>query len=197
MDVTVSTIVHKHTNSYLIGVGESFLLYDCGWQDSFPYIKAALRDNGVSFEQLLGVFVSHFHPDHAGTVELLRRHNVRPLILERQLPYIAWLNTFFTDLKNDPNGDYMPFDESSITPLTLKAAEDMLLSAGIEGKVVYTPGHSPDSISLILGDMAFVGDLPPYEDESAETKESWELIRDCGVTMVYPAHSKPYEITTY
>lgn len=148
-------------------------------------IKAALRGHGLTFEQVRGVFVSHFHPDHAGTLELLRRHGVIPWILERQAPHIAWLNEFFTQKKNDPHGDYAPLDVDIVLPITPDEARRHLADCSIEGKILYTPGHSDDSITLIAGNAAFVGDMPPYE---------WHSIADCGVRRIYPAHGAATKI---
>ncbi|MDR1131804.1 MAG: immunity protein Imm5 [Oscillospiraceae bacterium] len=50
--MTVRTIIRKHANIYLIGGGRH-ILFDCGRQDSFPAIKAALREYGIGFEQIL------------------------------------------------------------------------------------------------------------------------------------------------
>jgi len=193
-----STIKHKHANIYLIGEKDGCFLYDCGWQDSFPIIKASLREYGVDFSQLIGVFVSHFHPDHAGSVELLRQHGVRPLILERQVPYIDWLNEFFKQKKNDPNGQFVPLDEKTITPISFSEASKILADYSIDGKILYTPGHSDDSISLVVGNAAFVGDLPPFETAGSYGKEevltSWNDICTCGATQIYPAHGEKYNI---
>ena len=194
--MTVRTIAHKHANMYLIG-NDPYILFDCGWHDSFSVIKKALRDYGVSFERLHGLFISHFHPDHAGTVELLQRHGVRPLILERQVPYIAWLNEFFTKPKNDTHGDYVPLGVSTIIPLTMDMVSQALAECGIKGEIIYTPGHSDDSISLVVGDTAFVGDLPPYENAESYGEAvvmSWRKLIACGVKTVYPAHGLNYEI---
>ncbi|GHV35253.1 hypothetical protein FACS18949_12850 [Clostridia bacterium] len=38
--MTVRTITHKHANMYLIDIDDRYLLFDCGWQDSFPIVKA-------------------------------------------------------------------------------------------------------------------------------------------------------------
>lgn len=191
---TIRRITHKHTNMYLIG-DERVFLFDCGWQDSFPVIKSALRDYGMGFERVAGVFVSHFHPDHAGCVELLRRHGATPLVLERQIPQVAWLNEFFRQFRNDPQGDYVPFDASTITPITLKQVREALTACGMDGEVLYTPGHSDDSISLIIGDAAFTGDLQPYEtaDSNPVAAASWRAIMNHSVKRVYPAHGVELE----
>ena len=83
-----------------------------------------------------------------------------------------------------------------------------LLDYGIPGKVVYTPGHSWGSVSVLLksGD-AFVGDLamnmPPmrlkpglalFGDDIQVVKQSWRKLLDMGAKTVYPAHGKPFPI---
>jgi glyoxylase-like metal-dependent hydrolase (beta-lactamase superfamily II) len=182
---------------YLIG-GESgrHILFDCGWQDSFTVIKATLRGCGIGFEQVAGVFVSHFHPDHAGCLELLRRYGITPLILERQVPYIEWLNGFFKQRKNDPRGDYAPLDASGMTLVTLEQARVLLVDCDIGGEILYTPGHSDDSITLIEDGKAFTGGLPPYEtaDSDQTVASSWQTILSRSVTWVYPAHGAEYEV---
>lgn len=192
MAITIYPIVHKHATVYIIRGSGRCVLFDCGWQDSFPAIKSALSKYGVDFGQIAGLFVSHFHPDHAGSVELLRRHGVTPLILERQMPYVNRLNAFFAQSKNDPGRRYVPLDASIVKPITPDNAKSFLAGCGIDGKVLYTPGHSDDSISLIAGGAGFVGDLPTLENAgffgNPEISNSWKAILDCGVTRLYPAH---------
>ncbi|MCD4684256.1 MAG: hypothetical protein K8R86_13305, partial [Bacteroidales bacterium] len=79
---------------------------------------------------------------------------------------------------------------------------------GIKGKIVFTPGHSPGSISVVLdsGD-AFVGDmamnglpltigpsLPIFAEDMSTVKNSWMKLIDMGVKKIYPAHGKPFAI---
>jgi glyoxylase-like metal-dependent hydrolase (beta-lactamase superfamily II) len=91
----------------------------------------------------------------------------------------------------------------------LKDEEYSLESYGIQGKLIYTPGHSSGSMSLLLdtGD-AFVGDLafgwfpmrigpgmPIFaEDTNAISviKESWRKLLFNGAKQIYPAHGKPF-----
>ena len=56
-----------------------------------------------------------------------------------------------------------------------------LQAEGIAGEILHTPGHSDDSISLLLDDGSlFVGDLNPlYELElhkGTKIYESWEQL---------------------
>ena len=61
---------------------------------------------------------------------------------------------------------------------------------GIAGEIVWTPGHSDDSVSLVLDEgVAFTGDLPPPgfvgERANATVRQSWDALR---VRMIYPGH---------
>ena len=77
---------------------------------------------------------------------------------------------------------------------------------GIPGTVIYTPGHSSGSVSILLdtGDV-FVGDLamnkfplrlspglPIFAEDSNQLKESWKLLLGKGAKTIYPAHGKPF-----
>ena len=64
---------------------------------------------------------------------------------------------------------------------------------GINGEIIYTPGHSDDSISLILDEgIALVGDL--YDLNSAITfndekiNNSWNKILSHNISKIYYGH---------
>jgi len=81
---------------------------------------------------------------------------------------------------------------------------------GVPGKVLFTPGHSMGSVSVLLetGD-AFVGDLamngsllrwgaglPSLAEDLEMVKESWALLLRQGARVIYPAHGKPFPADT-
>jgi len=83
-----------------------------------------------------------------------------------------------------------------------------LIGYGIPGKILYTPGHSMGSVSVLLetGD-AFVGDLamngfplrygpglPIFAEDMQMVRESWRLLVDAGAETIYPAHGKPFSV---
>jgi glyoxylase-like metal-dependent hydrolase (beta-lactamase superfamily II) len=77
---------------------------------------------------------------------------------------------------------------------------------GIPGRILYTPGHSPGSVTVLLDSgEALVGDLamnkfplrlspglPIFADDPQAVITSWKLLLDAGATKVYPAHGKPF-----
>ena len=85
---------------------------------------------------------------------------------------------------------------------------DLLMEIGIVGKIIHTPGHTVDSISVILknGD-AFVGDIcinflnfcsihyrPIWFYDPGLVFESWRKIIDNGTQTIYPAHGRSFAV---
>ena len=69
----------------------------------------------------------------------------------------------------------------------------VLADIGIAGEIVLTPGHSDDSVSLLLDNgCAFTGDLPHpsmvTDDNAAAVSRSWQELRRRGATTIYPGH---------
>ena len=69
----------------------------------------------------------------------------------------------------------------------------MLEKIGIPGQIVHTPGHSDDSVSLLLDNgSVFTGDLTHparvSDSDRAVVTASWQMLRERGATRVYPAH---------
>lgn len=83
-----------------------------------------------------------------------------------------------------------------------------LTDFGIEGRIVFTPGHSPGSVSVVLDSgEAFVGCMaqngwpftsrprfPIYASDIELLKNSWKKILKLGVNTIYPGHGNPFSI---
>ena len=77
--------------------------------------------------------------------------------------------------------------------ISCKDSRRFLNDLGINGEIIYTPGHSDDSISLILDEgIALVGDL--YDLNSAITfndekiNNSWNKILSHNISKIYYGH---------
>ncbi len=92
--------------------------------------------------------------------------------------------------------------------MVLNDDELFLDSFGIPGKIIYTPGHSSGSVSVLLetGDV-FVGDLlmnkfplrlspglPIFAEDMSQLKRSLEVLLENGAKVIYPAHGKPFSV---
>jgi glyoxylase-like metal-dependent hydrolase (beta-lactamase superfamily II) len=85
--------------------------------------------------------------------------------------------------------------------VTISFAESraVLERIGLAGEILSTPGHSDDSISLLLDDgSAFTGDLthPAFigGEDPAVVLASWRLLQERGAVRVYPGHGPVWEI---
>jgi hydroxyacylglutathione hydrolase len=79
---------------------------------------------------------------------------------------------------------------------------------GINGSIVFTPGHTSGSVSVLLesGD-AFVGclahnnlpfrlkpGLPIFADDIEEVRKNWKKVIERGAKTIYPAHGEPFPV---
>ena len=77
--------------------------------------------------------------------------------------------------------------------LTCAESREFLAKLGVSGEVIHTPGHSEDSVSLILDDgTAIVGDMPPYSALAAiddeKVQNSYKNILSHGVSQLHYGH---------
>ncbi len=194
--MNIITITHKSINCYLVPIKDGWLMVDTGWPDTFAQLLQQLNQNNISVNEINYLVVTHFHPDHAGLVQILKDLGTNLILHEYQVPYVNKLNLFF---KKNPKANYRDITSSNHIVVTEAESREFLKSIGIDGVLLSTPGHSDDSISLIIDDCcAFVGDLPaPHLAEAYADiviDDSWDMIKRCHVRTIYPGHSEPYGI---
>lgn len=195
--MNIITLVNKSTNSYLLPAGDGWLMIDTGWPDTFAQLLQLLNQNNICVNEINYLAVTHFHPDHAGLAQNLKDLGTTLLLHEYQVPYLNKLNLFF---KKNPKANFKDITAGSNLVMSESQSRDFLKTIGLSGELISTPGHSDDSISLILDDCcAFVGDLPnlnlseAYDDIVID--DSWDIIKRYNVKTIYPGHGAPYEIS--
>ena len=90
-----------------------------------------------------------------------------------------------------PADNYVDISLHDNVTITCAESRPLLAKIGIAGEILHTPGHSDDSVSLLLDDgSVFTGDLTPamhaWDNEVALA--TWRLLRQRGAKLVYPAH---------
>ena len=157
-----------------------------------PQFAAELKRKGITPAEIKYVLVSHFHTDHAGLVQEFKNLGTKFILLESQVDFIKPLNDFH---KRKKTPFTKIFEEGNFF-LKFEDSRRFLSSIGISGEIISTPGHSDDSITLILDEgFAFTGDLPPRAlvlEEDQVTKESWNKIYNHKIAQIYPAHGNQY-----
>ncbi|MDQ3704561.1 MAG: MBL fold metallo-hydrolase [Chloroflexota bacterium] len=186
--MNIVNVGYDSTNYYVIADTLPRLLVDVGWPGTLPKLRHACERMGVSLPEVKHLLVTHYHPDHAGLVQELKRTGTKLIVADIQVAAIPLLRTYMK-----PQHNYVDIDPSGNIVLVLEESRAFLASVGIRGEIISTPGHSDDSITLVLDDgAAFTGDPTPLmaapDNEESVIRESWEKIRALGAKTIYPGH---------
>lgn len=151
------------SNAYLVKDKKSILV-DAGAPNQADKILAAVHKAGVNPKDISLILHTHGHFDHAGsTAELKRRLGI---------PVAVHINDAFM-LRDGRNGEikprnfearlimaFVPKSFETSQPDILIEEEMVLTDFGVDAKVIFTPGHTKGSISILCGNHeAIVGDL--------------------------------------
>jgi ribonuclease/clavin/mitogillin len=184
--ITIVNVGYRSTNYWVVSAGRSRLLVDIGWPGTLGMMKARLKQTGVPLRELRYALATHYHIDHAGLAEELKREGVPLLVLEAQVAAIPTMKTW-----TKPWDNYVEITAEGNVTISFRESRKLLERIGIPGEIVHTPGHSDDSVSLLLDDgSVFTGDLPPeaYAWDNPVALGTWNLLREKGATRIYPAH---------
>lgn len=189
-------IIHYNfTHCYLIPTIDGWLMIDNDMPGTLAELWKAVKGAGVRWEEVRWLLVTHFHPDHGGLTGEIKNEERKLILLDKQV------NT------RNEQGKYVkthahPFAEITLEDTVILAEADsceFLRSIGVAGQLLWTPGHSSDSVSLLLDDGgAFVGDLthydylPMYEDEVLHA--SWRKLRTAGARRIHSGHWPVYDL---
>ncbi len=181
-------------NLYLVACLDGLLLFDAGWPRSLPDLKTGLEAAGLRLAAIRFVMTSHAHPDHAGLMQKLKRYcGVRRIVHEVQPGALLELNRFF-ERKPDRNYEPIAIDETDL--VVGSPNREVLQSIGVEGEILETPGHSDNSVSLVLDSgETFTGDLTrpdlATDANASAVAASWTRLLARGAVTIYPGHGGP------
>lgn len=184
--LTIVNIGYRSTNYWVVSAGSSRLLVDIGWPGTLGTMKANLRRMGIPLAEIRYAMATHYHIDHAGLAEELKREGVPLLVIDIQLAAIPVMKTW-----TKPADHYVEITPEGNTVIACHESRALLARLGVAGEIVHTPGHSAHCVSLLLDDgAAFTGDLPPEAScfDNPTALASWALLRRLGARRVYPAH---------
>lgn len=116
------------------------------------------------------VVVTHHHPDHAPAAEPVGERLDAPVFAMDPQPAYA-RKTVVADGRD------------------IQVGSELL-------RVVHTPGHTPDSISIVWGDTAFIGDVLMGEstviiEDLTAYLDSLEALVALDLDVMYPGHGPP------
>ncbi len=180
--------------------------------------KQELASTGIKLNQIKYIFLTHHHHDHSALVQELRDLTNAKLIIHRK--QVDFITKGVTDFKKLKQHNWLlwlidkllrPFIKYNYKPVKIEQSDIIINSdtddtklreIGISGRIISTPGHSKDSISILLDSgVAYVGDLAmnimgliskvplPIEAENyQQVIDSMRKLIDLGAIEFYPSH---------
>jgi glyoxylase-like metal-dependent hydrolase (beta-lactamase superfamily II) len=209
------------TKCYLLECPEGYLLIDTAYPGDYDKFIKAIGRRGVSLSQIKYLLLTHHHDDHAGfAARLVKQTGCQVIVHQDALfplsqgesmdtggPVNRCIKTLFLFFE-------MFHKEYKFPPLVTTERDvvvwgndfDTLKRIGIDGKILHTPGHTQDSISVVLADgNAFVGDAamnflnfcqikyrPIYVEDIDLVFESWRRLTESGAERIHPAHGNAF-----
>jgi endoribonuclease LACTB2 len=186
--MNIINVGYQSTNYYAIDFKSGKLLVDCGWPGTLPKFLAELKRKGASLQDVKYLLVTHFHPDHAGMTQELKNLGIKHILVDVQTGLIPQMTDFFKT-KNYP---YIQITTNDSISLKVEDSRKFLSGLGLQGEIIHSPGHSEDSVTLILDEgFAFTGDLHPVfvlPEADTASRQSWDKINRHKITRIFPGH---------
>ena len=216
MGATIHTIPLGIDNVYVVK-DKGAVIIDSGAPKKGKTFLKALEKVRIKPEEIQLIILTHGHWDHVGSAAEIREMTGAKVVMHKNEKH--WLEE---SLKPMPPGVttwgkistklfswiIVPFVHIEPTKIDIVLQEEAfsLVEYGISGKIVYTPGHSSGSVSVLLDSgEAFVGDMamnkfplrlspgmPIYAENLQSLFDSWQTLLDEGVKTVFPAHGDSF-----
>ncbi len=208
------------TASFLVPISQGYLLVDTCTKKSKAKLESAFTTLQIDPLQIAYILITHHHSDHIGLVNYLRSQHPQIRLIGHQssVPYLekgtmaptACVNRrvnllFSLSRKNGQEPVVLHSDD-----IFLEGDDDRLLpSMGLDAKILHTPGHTEDSISVLfpngnclVGDtvmhwpLNFLGanPFPILIQDHIALKASWAKIEASGAKRLFPSHGKPIDV---
>ncbi len=192
--MNILNVGYDSTNYYILADSRPRLLIDIGFPGTLPELQHQLKRTDIQLADIKHLLATHYHPDHAGLAQELKRIGIQLIVVDLQLPAIPVMKTHMK-----PSNNYVEIDLKDNIVITLADSRAFLAKLGIQGEIIATPGHSDDSITLITDDgAAFTGDLThplmAGEGNALTIQNSWDAIRAHGARTSYPGHGPVYNL---
>ncbi len=186
--LTIVNVGYRSTNYWVVSAGRSRLLVDLGWPGTMGRMRAGLERMDVPLEEIRYALATHYHIDHAGLAQEFKEAGVSLLVLEPQVAAIPPMKRW-----TKPQDQYVEIMMDGNVTIPFSESRQVLEAIGLPGEILHTPGHSDDSVSLLLDEgSVFTGDLTHPAMIGSEDAEvvhaSWRLLRERGAQKVYPGH---------
>ncbi len=204
-------LLSGRSNAYLIMKNSKFILVDTGKKSSFVSLSKKIESLNISVEDISVLILTHTHFDHCQSARVIKEKSDCKLIASRiaansikngfaKLPngtsFATKLISNLGQLMGKRKFGFEPFHQDVFVA---DEYEENIADSNI--KIIKTPGHSTDSVSVLVdSEIAIVGDamfgvfnnsiFPPFSDNIVKMIESWGKLLDTNCIIFLPGHGK-------
>ena len=225
------------TNCYLIKTANNYILIDTGYEYDWELFCSKMMKAHGSVSQISHIILTHHHDDHCGLLHHILAENpsIHVVMSSRCKELIATGENDQTHgggYVNNRIHTLVRFKQFYVSLVLKKTVDkstnlkfppyqfrngDILVGGGttlreigipLDGEFIETPGHTVDSISILLDDgTCFVGDAAANFLQFAGTKycvificdmneyyTSWKKLITKSAAQIFPAHGKPFSV---
>ncbi|MDO5560172.1 MAG: MBL fold metallo-hydrolase [Oscillospiraceae bacterium] len=222
-------------NAYLIKNNECFALVDTGGSlildkkninGRKDLIDSLLFKNGVTRDNLKIIILTHGDCDHSGNASYISHKYNAPIALNKhdgKLVNNPAINDILGNSKYESFGLRLVFaimhkkilkivekvqsSFISFVPDIFLEEGDDLGKYGFDASVIFTPGHTAGSVSILTGDGDLMcgdtfgnnkkPDIAMNAEDFTMMRKSIQKIMKLNIKMVYPGHGEPFEFSEF
>ena len=217
----IRNVGNRIMNTWIYPVENGWVMIDTGYENSYVSVIKKLRNLLIQPEEIRYLFLTHAHDDHAGFLEewMTKHPNTQVIAHEKAIDglcrgqnsfdggcstLIAFLFCQLMVLLGNGDHRYPELSEAHLSKIiTLNEDNQAQAENALNGKVLFTPGHTEDSISLLVDGNLFCGDaamngLPSshkitiWVEDKAAFEKSWDVMLASRAKNIYPAHGNPF-----
>ncbi len=211
------------TTSYLLPCRDGYLLIDTGYQSDYSKFIQALNQIKIDLKDIKYLLLTHSHDDHCGfAADLIRNSGARVIVNKEGLSNLEngkvsvrgktinkriYILTSIYNLFKHRDYKFPPVSLTKNDVIINRDDLKFLKSIGSNGIIINTPGHTNDSISVVMEDgRVFCGDAamnllnyagadyrPIFYIDLKLVFESWKKILKKGAKKIFPAHGMPFD----
>ena len=208
-------------NTWLYPIENGWVMIDTGYESSYASVSKKLQKMRITPEEVRCLFLTHAHDDHAGFLEewMTKHPHTQVIAHEKAIDGLrrgqnsfdggcstlgAFLFCQLMALLGNGDHRYPRLSEEHLAQIIPLNEENIpRLESVLQGKILLTPGHTADSISLVVDGNLFCGDaamngipssrrITIWVEDKTEFEKSWDTMLASGAKKIYPAHGSPF-----
>lgn len=214
---------NRIVNNWIYPIKDGYVVIDTGYENGFKKFKKNISKLHIKLDDIRYVFLTHAHDDHAGFLnQFLSETTDARIIMSDKSPEVLYRgqNSFLggctsrmallfcqlMKLFGKGSHRFPPMEHCyEKRCFFVSNANRKEIEMKLGGRIIDTPGHTADSISLLLDDGAlFCGDaamngfpsihkITIWAEDKAAFAETWKTIIDVKPKMIYPGHGNPFQ----